>query len=67
MWREALCAVQVRAETVPINLVVTLTGSSVAFNVTLPGMSVVCYELQISDDMHSKMSSSSMAQSDTKA
>ena len=47
-------ATQVRTETANVDLDVILTGSSGAFNVTMPGMSVVCYELQISGNVQSK-------------
>lgn len=58
---------QVKAETAQIDIVITLTGSSRTFNVTVPGMSVVCYELQISHVMYSDMGSSTSAQPDEKA
>ncbi len=65
--RRVLGAVQIKTETAHVNLDITLTGSSGAFNVTMPGMSVVCYELQTGDNVESTMSSSSGIQSHTRA
>ena len=50
-----------------VNLEITLTGSSEAFNVTVPGMSVVCYELQMGDGVQRNMSSSGGVQLHTRA
>lgn len=55
-------AVQVKAETAHVSLNITLTGSHGAFNLTVLGMSVTCYELQLSDDVFSSTSSLVAAQ-----
>ena len=55
-------AVWGRTVTAHVHLEVVLMVSSGAFNVTTPGMSVVCYEIQISGSVQSTTSSSCASQ-----